>query len=61
MWERFGTVQNYVEPFFGSGRVLLGCPRPLAETANDADGLLQTSGVRQRPTARRWHITPTGR
>ncbi len=23
VWERFGDVQNYVEPFFGSGAVLL--------------------------------------
>lgn len=23
IWERFGVVSNYVEPFFGSGAVLL--------------------------------------
>ena len=23
VWSRFGTVANYVEPFFGSGAVLL--------------------------------------
>ena len=23
VWQRFGDVQNYVEPFFGSGAVLL--------------------------------------
>lgn len=41
VWERFGRVQNYVEPFFGSGAVLLGCPWPgHTETVNDADGLL---------------------
>ena len=41
IWERFGQVQNYVEPFFGSGAVLLGCPWPgHTETVNDADGLL---------------------
>lgn len=41
VWERFGAVQNYVEPFFGSGAVLLGCPWPgHTETVNDADGLL---------------------
>lgn len=45
VWKRFGTVKNYVEPFFGSGAVLLKRPdwRPgarLAETVNDADGLL---------------------
>ncbi|HEU5013920.1 MAG TPA: DNA adenine methylase [Roseiflexaceae bacterium] len=41
VWQRFGTVDNYVEPFFGSGAVLLGCPCPgHTETVNDADGLL---------------------
>ncbi len=41
VWDRFGRVDNYVEPFFGSGAVLLGCPWPgHTETVNDADGLL---------------------
>lgn len=45
VWRRFGVVKNYVEPFFGSGAMLLGRPdwRPcvrLIETVNDADGLL---------------------
>lgn len=45
VWKRFGTVKKYVEPFFGSGAVLLKRPdwRPgvrLVETVNDADGLL---------------------
>jgi hypothetical protein len=41
IWERFGKVQNYVEPFFGSGAVLLARPAPLStETVNDADGFL---------------------
>ncbi len=41
VWERFGRVDNYVEPFFGSGAVLLACPHPgHTETVNDADGLL---------------------
>jgi site-specific DNA-adenine methylase len=38
VWERFGKVVNYVEPFFGSGAVLLSCPekqRPRVETVND--------------------------
>lgn len=44
VWSRFGKVPNYVEPFFGSGAVLLrrpdwtftgGCDR---ETINDYDG-----------------------
>lgn len=41
VWERFGAVPNYVEPFFGSGVVLLGRPHePKTETVNDIDGLL---------------------
>ena len=26
VWQRFGDVPNYVDPFFGSGAVLLSCP-----------------------------------
>jgi hypothetical protein len=41
IWKRFGVVDNYVEPFFGSGAVLLARPdEPTTETVNDADGLL---------------------
>ena len=44
VWERFGADVNFVEPFFGSGAVLLGRPKPTSgpwvETVNDADGLL---------------------
>lgn len=41
VWERFGDVKNYVEPFFGSGAVLLSRETPCkTETVNDADGLL---------------------
>jgi DNA adenine methylase len=41
VWERFGKVPNYVEPFFGSGAVLLGRPHePKTETVNDFDGFL---------------------
>lgn len=45
VWRRFGVVKNYVEPFFGSGAMLLNRAdwRPgvrLVETVNDADGLL---------------------
>lgn len=42
VWARFGHVQNYVEPFFGSGAVLLGRPQPFdgVETINDADGFV---------------------
>lgn len=38
VWQRFGDVPNYVEPFFGSGAVLLGRPTsPGVETVNDVD------------------------
>ena len=41
VWDRFGDVPNYVEPFFGSGAVLLGRPtESRTETVNDLDGLL---------------------
>lgn len=42
VWRAFGDVQNYIEPFFGSGAVLLGRPRPFGgvETVNDLDGLV---------------------
>jgi len=40
VWARFGKVANYVEPFFGSGAVMLGRPAPTVgnETINDLDG-----------------------
>jgi len=42
VWERFGDVRNYVEPFFGSGAMLLSRPHwpwegNRIETINDAD------------------------
>lgn len=38
VWERFGDVPNYVEPFAGSLAVLLGRPtEPRTETVNDLD------------------------
>lgn len=41
VWQAFGEIPNYVEPFFGSGAVLLNRPDydPLrhTETVNDAD------------------------
>jgi site-specific DNA-adenine methylase len=38
VWDRFGDVPNYVEPFFGSGAVLLNRPTsPGTETVNDLD------------------------
>lgn len=41
VWERFGNIPNFVEPFFGSGAVLLARPHePGIETVNDADGFV---------------------
>lgn len=41
VWERFGDVPNYVEPFAGSLAVLLGRPTPpRLETVNDKDGYI---------------------
>jgi site-specific DNA-adenine methylase len=41
VWERFGAVPNYVEPFAGSLAVLLRRPTPPGvETANDLDGFV---------------------
>lgn len=43
IWQHFGDVPNYIEPFCGSLAVLLARPGSLArkiETVNDADALL---------------------
>ena len=43
VWERFGPVPNYVEPFFGSGAVMLARPPdwpPRNETVNDLDCMI---------------------
>ena len=41
VWQRLGPVANYVEPFFGSGAVLLGRPdAPGIETINDLNGYI---------------------
>jgi len=43
VWERFGDVQNYVEPFFGGGAVLLNRPAwhtGKVETVNDINAWL---------------------
>lgn len=43
VWRAFGDVPNYIEPFFGSGAVLLARPHDYTqrlETVNDADALL---------------------
>jgi len=42
VWNRFGDVDMYVEPFFGSGAVLLNRPMPFRgfEMANDMNGMI---------------------
>ena len=41
VWRRFGAVSTYIEPFFGSGAVLLGAPAPSKlEVVNDKDCLV---------------------
>lgn len=41
VWDGLGDVAHYVEPFFGSGAVLLNRPhKAKCETVNDMDGLL---------------------
>jgi DNA adenine methylase len=63
IWRRFGDVQNYVEPFFGSGAVLLARPKPFkgVETINDADGFVANfwRAVQADPeTVARWADWP---
>lgn len=41
VWDALGNVTNYVEPFFGSGAVLLARPHdPRTETVNDRSAFL---------------------
>lgn len=45
VWSRLGDTPNYVEPFFGSGAVLLNRPhwqpgKTMLETVNDASGFI---------------------
>ena len=41
VWQAFGVVDNYVEPFTGSAAMLLGAPDgKRVETINDADGFV---------------------
>lgn len=55
IWSRFGgDIVNYVEPFFGSGAVLLNAPYvPKIETVNDADHYVANfhRAVREDPDA----------
>ena len=53
VWRAFGNVHSYVEPFFGSGAVLLGRPLPFdgVETINDIDGFVANAwrSLRSKP------------
>lgn len=41
VWERLGDTPNFIEPFFGSGAMLLKRPHPpRLETINDIDGMV---------------------
>ena len=44
VWEALGNVSHYIEPFFGSGAVLLNRPlfdpTKFTETVNDSDGFI---------------------
>ncbi len=41
VWERFGGIKNYIEPFAGSAAMLLGAPEgKRVETINDLDGFI---------------------
>lgn len=43
IWERFGRLRHYIEPFAGSLAVYLSCPphlRPKQVTVNDLDGMI---------------------
>jgi len=59
VWDRFGDVRNYVEPFYGSGAVLLGRPSPFdgVETINDKDGYVSNfwRAVKADPEAVAFH------
>ena len=45
VWERLGDPDNFVEPFFNSGAVLLSRPHaPRVETCNDADTMISGRG-----------------
>jgi len=61
VWSAFGRVDNYVEPFFGSGAVLLArldtIGKHLVETINDADGFVSNfwRAVKADPDAVAFH------
>lgn len=58
VWQRFGDVANFVEPFFGSGAVLLArTHEPRTETVNDLDSMISNfwRAVQSDPDAVAYH------
>ena len=58
IWERFGCPDNYVEPMFGSGAVLLSRPnKPGTETINDLNCFVCNfwRAIRADPAAVAYH------
>lgn len=58
VWKRLGNVANYVEPFFGSGAVLLARPQiGKTETINDKDHFVANfwRAVQRHPEAVAYH------
>ena len=52
VWDALGSVGHYLEPFFGSGAVLLNRPhKPKVETINDKDGFVANAwrGIKYAP------------
>ena len=58
VWQRFGEVPNFVEPFMGSSAVLLSRPHaPKIETVNDLESLISNfwRALRSDPNAVAYH------
>ncbi len=59
VWDRLGDVANYVEPFAGSGAVLLARPSaPRVETVNDVNALVANfwRATSRDPEAVAYHV-----
>ena len=54
VWQRFGTVKQYIEPFCGSAAILLAAPEPASlEVVGDANGFIANfwRAVKHQPAA----------
>ncbi len=61
IWLKLGDVDNYIEPFFGGGSVLLGRPswhNPKRETVNDLNHYLINfwRAIKYNPALLAWHV-----